>query len=212
MRPGSSQGASASSPSPCFAAIDAHGDAAGHLLDLRAPRLEVRGHVGLVQQHHGRGAALPGQHQRALEPARVEVAVEAHHQEHRVDVGRQHLRDRAHARGAADERRAPRQHGLDHVARPAPAAAAAPPSPRPWAAPAAPLAARVRLRAASARLSPAAVSDAQVARVAPDDARGHEALRGEGGEARGVGLAPAQRRESVVRQAGVSRGGGGTRP
>ena len=47
--------------------------------------------VGLVEHHHGRGAALGRRHQVALHAARTEVAVEPGHEQHGVDVGRHHL-------------------------------------------------------------------------------------------------------------------------
>ena len=91
--------------------VDGHADR--DRLDLRDRRLGVLGQVELRQHDRRVGAALPRQREVALEPARVQVAVEGHDEEHRVDVRGQDLLDRLVAGGAADERRAPWQDGLD---------------------------------------------------------------------------------------------------
>ncbi len=67
------------------------GRADGDAFDLGDRTGHVISKVGLGQQHDGTGAALVGHQQITLDSTRVEVAVEAHDQEHRVDVGSDHL-------------------------------------------------------------------------------------------------------------------------
>ena len=76
--------------------------------------------VGLVQQHDRHGAALPRQGQEALHQARQEAPppVQGEHQEHPVQVGRQHLRLRARPRRLAGQHPPPGQHPLDQPAVP----------------------------------------------------------------------------------------------
>ena len=74
---------------------------------------QMVGHIGLVEDHHGSGAAFVGEQQVALEPARVVVAVEAHHQEDGVDVGGDDLFFGELAGDLAGKLAAPRQDGLD---------------------------------------------------------------------------------------------------
>ena len=61
----------------------------------------------------GRGAAVPGGDEIALDAAQAEIAVEAHHDEHRVDVGGHHLLHRRVAGHLARELAPPRQDRLD---------------------------------------------------------------------------------------------------
>ena len=94
---------------------------------------QMVGHVGLVEDHDRAGAALVRQHQVALEPARVVVAVEAHHEEHGVDVGGDDLLFGQLAGDLARKLAAPRQDGLDRRGglagrRPAPRPSRQPPT------------------------------------------------------------------------------------
>src|SRR5262245_8673167 len=70
---------------------DMDGHARGDRLGLAPPGLDVLGEVGLVQADDRVRPALPREHERALEPARVEVAVEPAHEERRVHVGGEDL-------------------------------------------------------------------------------------------------------------------------
>ena len=200
VRPGTSQGARESRPSPGFAAITRTGHARGDGLDLGAAAGEVVADVGLVQQHDGHRPALPGEDQRALEPSRVEVPVEAHHEEDRVHVGGQHLGDDPVAGRPAEEGGPPGQHRLDDgaVAPRARRRATQSPTagrssgPRAWCRKA-PRHRRERLAVLRAH--------AQQARVADDDAARHEALGGERRERLRDGADEAEFAKSRPRQA-----------
>ena len=61
--------------------------------------------IGLVQDDHRRGAALPRGHEVALDPARIEVVIEAGDEKHDVDVGGDDLLLGGIAGGAAREMR-----------------------------------------------------------------------------------------------------------
>ena len=78
------------------------GDSGGH----------VRAQVGLREDEHRLRAAVPGQHQRPLQPPQVEVAVEARHQEQGVDVGGEDLLVRRLSGRLPRQPAAPRQHGV----------------------------------------------------------------------------------------------------
>ncbi len=69
--------------------------------------------VGLVQDDNRRGATLPRHDEVALDPPRVEIAVEAADQKHDVDVGGDDLFLRGVAGGATREAAEARQHGMD---------------------------------------------------------------------------------------------------
>ena len=73
----------------------------------------VGAEVGLVEHEHRRGAAVPNGHEIALDAPEVEVAVEAAHQEHGVDVGGDELPAGRLAGRLAREAVAPGQHRLD---------------------------------------------------------------------------------------------------
>ena len=90
-----------------------HGDAERDRLDLEHAQLELGAEVGLRQDDHGLGAALPGGREVALEPPHVEVLVQRHEQEDGVDVRREHLLLRGGQRDLARERRPARQDGVD---------------------------------------------------------------------------------------------------
>jgi hypothetical protein len=92
---------------------DVDRNVAGDPLDLGDLGLEVGGEVGLVEHDHRLGAALPRGDQEALEPARVVVAVHAHHHEHPVEVGGHHLGLGALARHFAQEARGAVEHRHD---------------------------------------------------------------------------------------------------
>ena len=72
-------------------AEDDDGHAGGDGLDRDEPALEVVGDVGLVEDDDRADAARPGDGQVALQPAQVEVVVEARDDEGDVDVGRDDL-------------------------------------------------------------------------------------------------------------------------
>ena len=177
-----------------------HRDAGGDGLDLGAAGVEVRAQVGLVEQHDREGPALPGEDERPLDPPRVEVPVEAHHEEDGVHVGGQHLGHRAVPGRAADEGGAPGQQGLDD--RPLSRLARAQGHPvadgRQARGPA-------RLVAQAPghgrRRSPLLRVHAQDPGVAGDDAARHEAPGGEGREGLLEGGVEAERAESRPRQA-----------
>ena len=61
------------------------------MLRLCAAGLRIGAKIRLGQDDDGFGAALPDHGDEALEAPGVEVAVEAHHQKHRVDVRRHDL-------------------------------------------------------------------------------------------------------------------------
>lgn len=89
------------------------GDAERDRLDLGDRSLDVVAEVGLRQQDHRLGAALPGGREVALEAARVEVVRERGRQEGDVDVGGEHLLLGAVPGGLARDRAAACQHGVD---------------------------------------------------------------------------------------------------
>jgi hypothetical protein len=78
--------------------------------DLRTDGVGVVYEVGLVEDDHRLGPALPGHDEVAFETARVVVVVEAHHEEDRVHVGGDDLLDCLAARGLAREDAPARQH------------------------------------------------------------------------------------------------------
>ena len=78
---------------------------------------EMVGDIGLVEDHHRPRAAFVGQDQVALQPARVVVAVEAHHDEDGVDVGGDDLLFGQLAGDLARELAAARQDRLDGAGR-----------------------------------------------------------------------------------------------
>jgi len=82
-------------------------------LDFGNPHPRVRAYVGLVEDHRRLGAARPDAGEVALDPAHVEVGVEAAHREHQVDVGRDHLGARLASGGAPREHRAPLEDAFD---------------------------------------------------------------------------------------------------
>ena len=86
--------------------------------DLPDARRRVVAQVELVEDHHRPRAAAVRKRQVALEPPRVEVGVEAHHQEGEVDVRGHHLLARHLAGGlAADELALARHDRVDGAAR-----------------------------------------------------------------------------------------------
>ena len=99
-----------------FRADDMDGRVSGDDGDLGNPRRNVVADVRLRQQHDWRGAALTSQQQISLEPARAEVVVERHDDEHDVNVGGHDLFIRHMACHATREPTAARQHGDDRAA------------------------------------------------------------------------------------------------
>jgi hypothetical protein len=81
----------------------------GDVRQRRGLRLRVVALVGLGQHHHRRGPATAHQQQVALDPARIEILVQPAGDEHRVDVGRDHLLVVMLAGGRALDRAAARQ-------------------------------------------------------------------------------------------------------
>src|ERR671923_995259 len=100
-------------PGPGHAADRVHGDADRDQLDLGDRLLDVVAEVRLREDDDGIGAALPRRREVALEPAQVEVPVEAGDDEDRVDVGGEHLLADDLERLLARERRSPRQDRLN---------------------------------------------------------------------------------------------------
>ncbi len=97
-------------------AQDDDGHAGGDAPDGDEPPLQVVGDVGLVEDDDRVHAARPGDREIALQPAQVEVVVEARDDERHVDVGCDDLlvgevtgAAPARVRGAAHERRLARQ-------------------------------------------------------------------------------------------------------
>jgi hypothetical protein len=82
----------------------------GHRLALAG---EIGGGVRLVEHHHRAGAAGQGEAEEAFQPTQVEVAVEPHHQQHQVDVGRHHLLLVTLAHPPAREAAVAGQHGAN---------------------------------------------------------------------------------------------------
>ena len=115
VRPAAKYGRSASVPSPVTFETACTGTPIATDSTSRA-RLDVVAEIRLREDDDGLGAALPAERQVPLEPADVQVAVEARGQEDDVDVRGDDLLDRLavvvgrHPR----ELRPPRQHGLDH--------------------------------------------------------------------------------------------------
>ena len=86
------------------AAVALHcGDASGNVV----------ADVGLVEDDCGLCPARPDAGEVALDPAHVEVGIEAAHRKHQVDVGRHHLGASLAARNASGESRASGQDALD---------------------------------------------------------------------------------------------------
>ena len=90
-----------------------HGHADRDGLDLGLARAGVGAQVGLGQHDDGRGAALPGGGEVALDAAGVEVGIQRGDQEGHVDIGGDHLRGVAAAHGLAQEGAAARQQMVD---------------------------------------------------------------------------------------------------
>ena len=92
-----------------------------HAWRRRVQRLDRRGgvvdEVALGQHDHRPGAAVPRQHQLALQPALIGRRRQRVHQHHDIDVGRDRLRlgPVALERRATHEGTAPRQHDLDSI-------------------------------------------------------------------------------------------------
>ena len=99
----------ASMPSARSALVTWIGTPTQWRLDLGDAAGDVLAEVGLVEDHRRLRAARPDAGEVALDPADVEVGVEAADGEHQVDVGRDHLRARLATGGAAGEDRAPRR-------------------------------------------------------------------------------------------------------
>ena len=103
-----------SSPSPGDGALDDDLDVGGRVGSEIALVVHVLGDIRLGQDDDRRRAALPCEHQLALEPADVEPATrERLHDEDDVDVGDQDLLDGALGRVLAGERRGAREDRLD---------------------------------------------------------------------------------------------------
>ncbi len=81
--------------------------------ELGQPIVDVVDQIGLRQHDDRRGPALVRHHEVSLEPARVVVAIEPHHQEHDVNVGGDDLLLGELAGDLARELAAPRQERLD---------------------------------------------------------------------------------------------------
>ena len=88
-------------------------DRRGEGADLVHADLRIVDEIRLVQHDHRRGAALPGDDQIALEPARIEVVIEAADEKYRVDIGRDDLFLGGIAGRAAREAAGPGENGLD---------------------------------------------------------------------------------------------------
>lgn len=86
---------------PVEAARDQHWGAYRYLLDLGFAYVECFHEISFVEQHCGSGATFPDSRQVALEPSRVEIAVEPHDDEDRVDIGCDDLLDRPPTRDLA---------------------------------------------------------------------------------------------------------------
>ncbi len=82
---------------------------------LRAQRLHVFTAVGLGQHQHRPRAAGVDQHQIALQPAQVEVAIQPGDHQHGVDIGRDRLHFQMLACGTALQQAAARQQFHDLV-------------------------------------------------------------------------------------------------
>ena len=91
-----------------------HVGAEGDRLGLQHVARRVVAEVGLRQQDHGPRAALPAQRQVALQPPQAEPLVERVHQQHDIDVRRNHLPDRLLARRLPGEAGAPFQQLDNH--------------------------------------------------------------------------------------------------
>ena len=89
------------------------GDAGRDRLDLVDVSRRIVDEVRLVQHDDRRGAALPRDDQVALDPPRIEIAVEAADEKHDVDVGGDDLFFGGIAGRAAREAAEPRQDGVD---------------------------------------------------------------------------------------------------
>ena len=91
--------------------MDRH--ARGQRGDLGDERRRIVDEIRLVEDDDRRGAAFPRGHQIALDAARIEIVIEAGHQEDDVDVGGDDLLLGGIAGGAAREARRARQDGAD---------------------------------------------------------------------------------------------------
>ncbi|MNN33972.1 hypothetical protein D3C81_1477530 [compost metagenome] len=61
------------------------------VLELRQLARHVVGHVGLAQHDHGRHLRRQHDGQIALEAARIEILVQSHHQQRRIDIAGKQL-------------------------------------------------------------------------------------------------------------------------
>ena len=98
-------------------AHDVDRDAEGDRLGLGHLPVEVVGEVALRQHDRRLGAALPGHHEIALQPARVEVVPERGDEEDDVDVGGDDLLVGLGPRDLARELRPAREDGMDQSGR-----------------------------------------------------------------------------------------------
>ena len=113
VRPSARNGRSGPIPSATPRVHRHHRRRAGDCRGFRQSRGHVGAQVALVQHHHRVGAAFHAQGQVALQPAKVEIAVQSADQEHQVDVGGDRLLVFPPPGRAPREQRAPRQHSFD---------------------------------------------------------------------------------------------------
>ncbi len=85
------------------------------LTGLRDRGIQVRTQFDLGQDHHRLSASVPRQRRRPLDPAGIRPALDAFHDQHQVDVGRDHLFIVRLPRAPARQRSRPRQNGSDHM-------------------------------------------------------------------------------------------------
>ncbi len=81
-----------------------------HRVHAAHSRRHVVADVGLGQDDHRVGTALPGHGQVPLDPARVEILVQRRHQQRQIHVGRHHLLGGDLAGRVSHKRRPPGQH------------------------------------------------------------------------------------------------------
>jgi hypothetical protein len=82
-------------------------------LDFGTSNPRVGAYVGLVEDHRWLSTAGPNASEVALDPAHVEVGVEATHDEDQVDVRRDHLDARLPPSGTPGEHGAPLENAFD---------------------------------------------------------------------------------------------------
>ena len=92
------------------------GTPAGQLLGRFERAGKVGGDIRLGQHNHRGGAALPGEHHQALEPAWSESSFQRADDEHLVDVRREHLWLVGPVRARTNDRAPPREHAYDRAA------------------------------------------------------------------------------------------------